>query len=162
MNIYDKTILTKSNSIKFDYCRIFENEEYEVNKFGDLWCAVDYMYFDMPISELVELEAIKNVLVAYNISNLVDLINQIYRIKKNGIDANDTLRNILDSSFYDLKDEYVLVKTGIYHFFNEFGDEVIYRNYPTSDFEWQLFMSLFKLSGYDITIVNHSKEEATI
>jgi len=154
-----RTIFESKKDIDSEYFRKFNGVTIPTNRFGDVWIKVSSQILQMKLSEIQEIEVFKNKLQLAQVTSLIDVINDKYPycvLDNNGnfigYDNNTKVTELLDGFQHDNLDGTYFIKTGIYNQFTQDRKHIIHRNFPTSDIEFDFFMFLILLSGFDIKI----------
>lgn len=152
-----RSIFESKKDIDSEYFRKFNGIIIPTNKYGDVWIKVASQILQMKLSDIQEIELFKAKLQLAEVSSLIDIINEKYPycVLDNegnfiGYDNNTKVTDILNSFQHDNQDGTHYVKTGIYNLYTHDRKNVIHRNYPTSDIEFEFFMFLILLSGFEI------------
>lgn len=131
------------------------------SKHGDVWCLVKNSILKMKVTEFDKIEAFSSILLDADVDSFIDIINTRYpRCNRDeetgeylGYDTNATVADILDIQFiHDNEDNTSFIKSGIYNQYCANGTKAISRDNPTTTTEFNLFMALVLLSGYDIVV----------
>ena len=154
-----RTIIRKDKlaELNAEYYRPFNGLNIPVNIFGDCWIKISDSIANMKISEIQNITIFREKLDLAGVSNLIDLINERYpRCVKDeqgnyiGYSQDVTVIDILDGYKHNNGDGTWYLKTGIYNQYLPNGEKEIVRNNLTADIEFEFFLFLVMLSGYEI------------
>jgi len=165
-NILEKRTIIKKDKLaelNSEYYREFNGLDIPVSKAGDCWILISDEIANMKISDIQNIECFRNKLDLVGVLDLIDLINERYpRCVKDeqgnyiGYGKEVTVLDILDGYKHDNGNGTWFLKTGIYNQYLPNGEKGIVRNYFTAGIEFDFFLFLILLSGYEI------KEDETV
>lgn len=159
-NILEKrTILKKDTlaTLNAEYYREFNGLNIPVSKAGDCWILISDAIANMKISDIQSIEWLRNKLDLAGVNDLIDLINERYpRCVKDlegnyiGYGKDVTVIDILDGYEHNNNNGTWYLKTGIYNQYLPNNEKGIFRNHFTADIEFDFFLFLVLLSGFQI------------